>query len=499
MEHPCFISIDIGTSSCKSVLMDETGALLGSASREYPTFYGESGAVSQNADDWWDGVVATVRELAARAPDCRGRIAAIGIDGQSSVMLPLDREGNVLYPAMIWMDHRAQAQKRRIDENVGQETLSELNGNRNDASNVAPKIMWFRDHCPELYQRTDRIVSSVGFIVYRLTGVFSHNLSEGGLTQLLDIRTGAWSDPLIGGCGLDSALLPELYRCCDIVGTVRADAAGLLGIPSGIPVTAGAMDVCACALGTGAVSKGDAFITGGTVTALGVCTDRPVRNGSLHVYHHAVPGLWCSVAGVDFGGGSFRWFRDRFMAECPGADAYAEMDRLAAQSPPGAGNLLFLPALVGQRCPQWDSNMRGAFVGITPAHGKPAFLRAIMEGNAFGVREIMELQEAEGAGLNKILIAGGIAKSDLWLQIFADVLRRRALRVRSRQDTAYGNMICAAVAVGLFSSFEVTLPGRNFEPIRASAETRAVYDRLYGIYRQLYPALREQFAQLSEA
>jgi len=498
MHNSLFFSIDIGTSSCKTVLMDETGAALGSASREYDTCFEDGDAVSQNAADWWESVCETIRVLTKILPEgAARRIAGIGIDGQSSVMLPVDRDGAPLFQALIWTDHRSRKQAERIDREIGQETLTAINGNKNDASNVAPKIMWFRDTYPGLYKRTYRILSSVGYIVYRLTGKFTHNLSEGGLTQLFDIGRGEWSDELIGGCGLRRDLFPELSPCYAVVGGISAEASAELGLPSGIPVIAGAMDVCACALGTGAVSVNDAFITGGTVTAVGVCTDRPIRNRSLHVYHHIMPGVWCNVAAVDFGGGSFRWFRDRFMAGYTGTNAYDEMNRLAAQSAPGAGGLLFLPSLVGQRCPQWDTEMRGAFVGITARSGKEDFLRAVMEGNAYGVREIVELQEREGARLEKILIAGGISRSDLWLQIFADVLRRRILRVRCREDTAFGNLIAAGYGVGLFDSFEVPLTGREFEPIPGSDAVPPAYERMYACYQGLYPALKDTFHTLT--
>lgn len=497
MSGQLFVSIDIGTSSCKTVLMDETGRRIGSASREYPTFFGGDDAAWQNADDWWGSVCAAVREITEPLPgrDLR-RIAAVGIDGQSSVMLPVDRQGEPLCPAMIWTDHRAKAETRWIEENLGQSTLSEINGNKNNASNVAPKIMWLRDHHPELYAKTYKILSAVGYLVCRLTGVFSLNVSEGGLTQLFDIRRGTWSDLLISGCKLDKGLLPDVYQCYEIVGPVRREAAECLGLPPGIPVTAGAMDVCACALGTGTAAAGDALITGGTVTAVCVCTDQPLQNSSLHVYHHIVPGLWCAAAGVDFGGGSFRWFRDQFMSDC-GA-GYEEMNRLAAASVPGANRLLFFPAMVGQRSPQWDSAMRGAWIGITPGHGKREFLRAVMEGTAYGVREIVELQERGGAGLTRIMIAGGISRSELWLQILADVLRRRIYRVLSQEDTALGNLISAAYGIRLFDTLEVGLDGRQLVPVACSEEIPSAYDRMYRIYRQIYPALKTTFDELAK-
>lgn len=491
-----FISIDIGTSSCKTVLLDESGRVVATASSEYPTFFAPDGSSRQDARQWWHSAQSGLAEIASACPEAKNRVAAIGIDAQSSVMLALDGCGEPLFPAMIWNDSCAQAQKRRIDECVGQDMISRINGNHNDATNVAPKIMWFRDNHPELYRRTDRIVSAVGYIVYKLTGRYSLSISEAGLTQLTDIERGVWSDELISACGIDRKKLPEIVGCEQIVGTLKPDVAASVGLAAGIPVVAGAMDACACALGTGVTHRGDAFVTGGTVTALGVCADRPIRNGVLHIYHHVVPGLWASVGGVDFGGGSFRWCRDRFFKDEP--EPYARMNALAAQAAPGCGGLLFLPSLVGQRCPQWDDAMRGAFVGITPNHGAGEFVRAIMEGNAYGVREIMELQAREGAQLSRVMIAGGIARSDLWMRIFATVLGKPVRRVHSLQDTAYGNMICAGVGIGMFPNFDVELSGRRFEPIEPLDGARA-YERYYETFLKIYPALKGIFAELHNA
>lgn len=499
MENAYFISVDIGTSSAKIVLMDLSGNCIASVSREYPTEYEENNGAVQDAALWWETVQGGLARLAKSVPEEMKKVQAISVDGQSSTVLPVDGEGNILSRAMIWMDKRAVQEEEQLRKYPGQQLFTEINGNYISAANIAPKILWIKNNQPEIYDRTWKFFTSEGFIVYRLTGKDSCDVTEGGLSQLMDMRRLEWSGELIRACGIDEDKLPKLYRSYEVVGEILPEVASSVGLRAGIRVVAGSMDVCACALGTGVDRESAAFITGGTVTALGVGTGAPIMDGKLHVYPHIVPGVWFSVAGVDFGGGNYRWFRDNFMEEYTAEDAYREMNRLAAQSPPGANRLLFLPSSVGQRCPQWDIHMRGAFIGVAPSHEKKDFLRAIMEGNAFGIREIMDIQEAEGASIDRIMIAGGISKSDLWMQIFSAVLKRKIMRVHSQQDTAYGNLINAAYGTGYIDTFDPPLPGRQMEEMGVMADNGGAYEKLYEIFSTIYPSLKKTFDMLAAA
>lgn len=498
MKKQYILSIDIGTSSCKVVLFDNDGCIIQMVAREHPTFFFENGGVEQHPQDWWNSVIWAIKSILCKTSITKQDIAVIGVDSQSSSMIPVTRNGNVLYPAMIWTDKRATKEKSWIDKWIGQETINAINGNHNDESNVALKLMWLKSNQPEVYKRTDQILNATGYIVYQLTRCFSTNISEGGLTQMLDINNGIWSDELICAYNLDKEKLPDIYECHEIVGGVTREVAELLGICEGTKVVAGAMDVVSCALGCGVVKKGDSFITGGTVTALGVCSDKPTRNDALHVYHHIVPGTWCNVAGVDFGGGNFRWFRDQFMQEYQKEDVYEYMNAIAEKIPLGADKLLFLPTLVGQRCPQWDGNMKGLYFGITPSHTKGHFIRSLMEGNAFLSKEILELQQKEGAVSKEITIAGGIARSKVWMNIFADVLEIPLYKAECEESTAVGNMMNAAYGVGIITSFEEAKKKMTADRILFNQENSKKYQKIYKVYQNLYPAVKEEFKMLSE-
>lgn len=498
MERHYILNVDIGTSSCKVVLFNEEGQLLCSASREHITRFGAEGAAEQEPAEWWRGSTAAIKEMLEKSGISNKEIAVIGVDSQSSAMIPMTRSGQVLHPAMIWTDRRARAEKNWIDKYIGQQRISEINGNHNDESNVALKLMWFRDHRAELYKRTDIVLNAAGYLVYKLTGCFSTNISEGGLTQMFDTEKGIWSEELIKAYGLHREKLPDIYPCSQVVGTLTAKSAAMTGLAEGTRVVAGAMDAVACGLGCGMVLPGDSFITGGTVTALGTCSARPVKSDSFHVYHHIVPGTWCNMAGVDYGGGNFRWFRDQFMPDCENREVYDEMNRLAAEAGPGADKLLFLPTLVGQRCPQWDGSLRGAFVGISPRHTKGHFIRALMEGNVFAIKEIMELQVQQGLAAQEITIAGGIANSDLWMQIFAEALNIPLYKAECEEAASVGSMMNAAYGIGILSSFAAgkkRLKARRVEQSEANQER---YERLFRVYKTLYPSLKKTFRELEQ-
>lgn len=498
MKNSYVLSIDIGTSSCKVVLFNTQAEIVQIATKEYKTYYLENNAVEQNPDEWWESVVYCIKDILQKANVGLADISVIGVDSQSSSMIPISKLGEVLYPAMIWTDKRAVAEKEWVDSHIGQDKISSITGNHNDESNVALKVMWLKNNYPEVYSKTDMVLNAAGYIVYRLTGKFTTNISEGGLTQMFDVRAGEWSDELIDMYGLDKNKLPNIYNCYDVVGGITVEASELLNIAAGTKVVAGAMDAVACGLGCGVVNNGDSFITGGTVTAMGICSYSPNINDAVHVYHHIVPGTWCNVAGVDFGGGSFRWFRDQFMQESLEGTAYDDMNKLAQKVPLGAEKLMYMPTLVGQRCPQWDGNMRGLFFGISPSHTKGHFIRALMEGNAYAVKEICELNKEQGIVSKEITIAGGIAQSELWMNIISDCLGLPLYKAKCEEATALGNMLNAAYGVGIISSFSQVKDIIEKRRVAYSEDNNVLYDKMYKVYKNLYPALKSHFRDLAD-
>jgi len=497
--HIYLLGIDVGTSSCKTVLFNSMGRVICTAAVEYPTLIEKDGWAEQEPETWWLSVSKTIGDVLKSSGVKPSDIAAVGIDSQGSAVVPLDEEFNPLGKAIIWMDRRSEPECRWIDKNVGQDLLTKINGNKNDSSNFGPKLRWIKQKEPERYKKTYKFSSAGGFLAHRLTDVLSFSITEGGLSQLFDIEKGVWSDELVKAFELDYEKLPEIYSPFHIIGKVTKRASKETGLLEGTPVIAGAMDATACALGCGVMGNNDTFISGGTVTCVGVCTGRPLRNPKFHSYHHIVPGNWIHAAGVDFGGGSYRWYRDNLLSSGNFENlSYELLDLEAEAAGVGANKLLFMPYMVGQRTPIWDNNTRGLFFGISPAHTRKHFTRAILEGNAYGVNFILKLFEEMGIRAANVKLTGGCSKGHVWREIFADVLAQNISIPTITEVTALGIAVTAGVGAGVYNSFDEALRNVKYEEVNCNSSNAEKYGKLYKVFSGLYPLLKDKLQELAD-
>jgi len=481
------LGFDLGTSSCKAALYDEKLELVCYTTQEYPTIIPSPGWAEQPAEQWWDAFCNNTKGCLKKAGVYPQQVAAVGIDTMGSVALPVDKNGQALHPGLLWMDRRSMDQCRQIDEILG-DMLYEISGNRNDPSDTAPKLMWFMQERPEIYEKTHRFLHANGYLVMKLTGAFTQDRTECGLTLLCDTRTGEWSDKLIRPLGLDREKLPAIHDCHDIVGEVTASAAEACGLAKGTAVVAGAMDCVVSALGTGCLHEGDVYMAGGTVTALGIVGDTMQPNRALHLHNHVVPGKFVRVGAVDFGGGGLRWFRNML-----GEKDYHELDRLAGLAPPGNDGLLFLPYMVGQRSPLYNSATTGVMFGLTPDHEKKHLARMFMEGTSYAVRNVLHIFKEASNTPKEVRLTGGMSNSSVWTQTLSDITGV-PIEVTGASDVAtLGDAATAAVAVGWFKNYNEAFAGQraqlSYAPISGH---KAVYDAMFDVYmnvfRQILPS-----------
>ncbi|RIK47563.1 MAG: carbohydrate kinase [Chloroflexi bacterium] len=499
------VGVDVGTTSVKAVLFDTQGTVLAEAGQEYPTTYPQPNWAEQDPDDWWRATCATLQQIFANSRFDARRVAAVGVSCQAPSMVAVDAAGRPLAPAMIWMDRRSEPECAWLREHVGQAAITRINGGRIDPYYMAPKLLWFKAHRPELYRATHQVLQANGYIVYRLCGVFSMDRSHGPITLAFDSRRGDWSGLLLDAMGLERAKLPAIYPCSAVVGQVSRTAAAACGLAPGTPVVAGLTDGTAASLEAGLVCVGDAVEMTGQSTVLLICSDQPYLGDELIPLGHAIPGLHLVVGALVASGGALRWFRDqlgdaeRAAAAQQGLDPFDLLTASAAASPPGANRLIFLPYLFGERSPIWDSDARGVFLGLTLATAKPDLIRAILEGAAFGLRHNMEAAARAGFPLAALACVGGGARSALWNQIKADVLGRPIRLPAAATGAPLGDAIVAAAGVGLYPTVQAAVagmvePGTVYAPNPALA---ARYDALYQIYVALYPALKASFQALA--
>ena len=387
------LSVDLGTTSCKTVLFDADFNVVETAKKACGTSYPHPGWAEQPGCQWWQVLKDNTKNVLEKSAIDPAKIIAVGIDAFSTTVLPVDKQGEPLRPGLIWMDRRASQQADWINKNLKNETW-QINGNISDAGNIAPKIMWIKENEPGVYEKTHMFLHANGYLGYRLTGKYSMDISEAGLSQMCNTRTGEYADVLLDGCGIDRVKLPPIFNCSDVIGQVTAEAAAETGLVQGTPVIAGAMDNVAAGLGTGVSKGGDVFISGGTVTTNNVCLGQPKYNKNLHVYPHIVPGTWITAGGVDFGGAGLKWFKEEVLEE----ESFAEIDKLGDSSVCAKSSVIFIPYMVGQRCPIWNDNTSGVLMGLKPTTNRQDLIRAFMEGTAYGSRHVLSIVERRLTG-----------------------------------------------------------------------------------------------------
>jgi sugar (pentulose or hexulose) kinase len=487
------LSVDLGTTSTKTVLFDDKLKVVASAKAEYPTLYPKQGWAEQDPREWWKALVSTTIDVLKQSAVNPEDIIGIGADSMSSMALPLDDQGRPLRNGLIWLDRRSQAESDWIRSTYGDLQIK-INSNDSDPSNFAPKVLWMKNHEPDIYAKTNVFLHCNGYLVYRLTGVLSMDISEAGMSQLCDIQTGQWSEELISASGIDRTKLPEIFACTDVVSGLSREAAAATGLKEGTPVIAGAMDNVSATLGLGLRHDGQAYISAGTATNAGACVASVPTDPTMLNYHHGVPGLYLINGGVDYGGAGLRWFKSII-----DENRFEEIDRLAEEADYLDDVLLYLPYMVGQRAPLWDAHSRAVALGMNPDTSRKAMIRMIMEGIAMGVRNVFRLMEEKGYSIDEIVMTGGCANSPVWTQIFSDILEQNIILPGEMDVAPLGTAIMTAVGVGLFPDFDSALA---VQTVRAShhpdTKKAEYYKALFKAFVHLYEAVGPVYRELDE-
>ncbi len=490
------IGIDSSTTATKAVLIDEAGAVVGIGVAEYDYSVPRPLWSEQDPTLWWDGTVAAIRSVLATTGVAGEDVVAIGLTGQMHGAVLLDSAGEVLRPAILWNDQRTGEACDEIRRAIGAERLIAITGNDALPGFTAPKLVWVRDHEPEVWARIAHVLLPKDYVRLRLTGTYALDKADGAGTILFDLAARDWSPEILGTLGIDPAWMPRTYEGPEVTGTVTGEAAALTGLRAGIPVVAGGGDQSANAVGVGAVSVGTVALSLGTSGVVFATTDRPTtdRRGRVHAFCHAVPGKWHLMTVMLSAAGSLRWFRDALAPGVAFGDLAAEAGRVAA----GTDGLLFLPYLTGERSPHPDPLARGAFVGLTVAHERPHLTRAVLEGVAFGLRDgLDQMLEAGMPEPAQVRASGGGTASPVWRQILADVLRTEIATVDTTEGAAYGAGLLAAVGAGWFPTVESAAGAMvTATPVASPGADVARYAEAHDRYRELYPALAPTFHRL---
>ncbi|MCU0493886.1 MAG: xylulokinase [Chloroflexaceae bacterium] len=518
-----FIGLDIGTSGAKALLCDGDGEVLATALAEYPLYAPQPLWSEQDPADWWQGAKQALRQLLAQSGVDGRQVGGLGLTGQMHGAVFLDGAGEVIRPALLWNDQRTAAECAEITERVGAARLIELAGNPALTGFQAPKILWLRNHEPAHYAHLAQVLLPKDYIRLKLTGVSATDAADAAGTLLLDLRRRDWSEPILLALEIPRAWLPTVYEGPAVTGGLLPEVAASLGLPAGLPVVAGGGDNAAAAVGTGVVRAGLVSSSIGTSGVLFAHSESIALDpaGRLHSFCHSVPGKYHMMAVTLSAGGAFRWLRNLFTIDdlhCPkgrrealltiAGDAearefrqlsYDDLTKLAAAVPIGAEGLIFLPYLTGERTPHLDPLARGGFIGLTARHGPGHMARAVMEGVVFALRDGLDIMRGLNLPISEVRATGGGARSQLWRQMQADIYGCTVTTLAAEEGPAYGAALLAAVGVGHFASVDEAVD-RCVQTSGSTAPNAAAverYERVYAIYRELYPTLRAHMHALA--
>ena len=488
-----YIGIDLGTSAVKLLLVDEKGTIAGSVTKEYPLSFPQPGWSEQNPIDWWNAVVAGVNELLR--PIDASEVKAIGCGGQMHGLVALDKNDDVIRPAILWNDGRTDKEVDYLNNEIGKSVLSARTANIAFAGFTAPKLLWMQNNEPENFARIQKIMLPKDYINYRLTGVHSCDYSDASGMLLLDVAHKTWSKEMLDLCGVTEAQMPQLFESYDVTGTLLPEAAKALGLSESVKVVAGAGDNAAAAVGTGTVKDGSCNISLGTSGTIFIASDKfgvdPFN--ALHSFAHAngryhLMGCILSAASCN------KWFCDEILKtkDYAGEQVSITDDKL------GSNRVYFLPYLMGERSPINDTNARGTFTGLSMDSTRADMLQAVLEGVAFAVRDCFEVAKALDIPIASSRLCGGGAKSPLWRKIVANVLNIRLEIPQAEEGPGFGGAMLAMVGDGVYASVEACADAlvHTAKVVEPDPAIAARYEAQYQKYRRIYPALKETFAAL---
>jgi len=508
MSKNFILAHDLGTTGNKASLYDREGNVLAGSFYGYRTEYPRVNWVEQNPDDWWQAVCVSTQKLLNETKVPASEIACIAFSGQMMGCVAIDREAHPLRNAIIWADQRGVEEAKYLIDKAGEETTYRITGHRASPSYSGAKILWVRNHQPEIFAETHKFVHAKDFIVARLTGSFVTDYSDASGMNLYDLQAKDWSDLILEGIQLDREQLPDLHASTDVVGEVVSNVAAEVGLAPGTPVVIGGGDGSCAAVGAGVVQEGSAYNYIGSSSWIGIATREPILDPAMRTFTwaHLVPDMFSPTGTMQSAGGSYQWLRDVFClpevetSDHLGLSAYELMNLQAEKSPAGANLLLFLPYLLGERAPRWNPKARGAFLGLTMQHNRADIIRATLEGITFNLRVILEAFEEQGAEIEAMRVIGGGARGRVWRQIMADIYGKPIVRPALLEEaTSMGAAIAGGIGVGIFQDFSIA---EKLTPIvdtvKPNLDNRPIYDRLFKIFNQSYEAFLPIFDELAK-
>ena len=487
-----YVGIDLGTSAVKLLLMNEKGEIQKIVSKEYPLYFPHPGWSEQKPEDWYEQSMAGLKELLAECD--KSQVAGISFGGQMHGLVILDKDDNVIRPAILWNDGRTTEETDYLNTVIGKEKLSEYTANIAFAGFTAPKILWVKNKEPENFAKIAKIMLPKDYLAYKLTGVFCTDVSDASGMLVFDVKNRCWSKEMMEICSIKEEQLAKIYESYEAVGCVKPEVAAELGIPADVKVAAGAGDNAAAAVGTGTVGDGMCNISLGTSGTIFISSDKfgVDKYNALHSFAHAdghyhLMGCMLSAASCN------KWWMDEIIGTRDYAEEQKQIEKL------GENHVYFLPYLMGERSLHNDPAARGTFIGMTMDTTRADMTQAVLEGVAFALRDSFEVAKSLGIKIERTKICGGGAKSPLWKKMIANILGIKVDVIESEEGPSMGGAMLAAVACGEYPDV-VTAAERIVkivDTIEPEPELVEKYNARYEQFRQIYPTVKALFPKLA--
>ena len=497
------IGADVGSQGMKTILLDALGSVVASAYAGYDPHYPAPNWAEENPLDWEQALVATVQQVMRQANVHPSSVVALALGSQVDGLVCVGKQGDVLRPAIIWLDRRATDQCTTLAQSIDASALFHLTGANLDSSHVAPKILWVRDNEPSIFEQSRYLLLPGSYMAYRLTGEAVVDYSNASSTLLFDVKQKAWSPSLLQTLHLDEQRLGSVHGATSIIGPLTTEAAERLGLTTKTLVAVGCGDEHAACVGAGVTNSSVVCDINGTAEPVCAVASAPIfdEGGLLETHAHAEPAAWLIENPGFVSGGSYRWFLDTFaahervIAAQRGISPYDLLNAEAEQTPAAADGLIFLPCMSGAMTPTWNADARGVFFGLSLAHERGHMIRALLEGTAYGLKDNVDRMAEIGLQPREIRAVSGGAKGRVWLQIKADVTGLPVSVPHELETTALGAALIAGVSCGLFSDIPEAAQAcvgvaTYVEPNGAH---RQRYDDAYALYREVYAVLQGPF------
>ncbi|MBI9108947.1 MAG: FGGY-family carbohydrate kinase [Spirochaetales bacterium] len=498
------LSHNLGTTGNMAVLYDDSGDIIKSFFTAYPTKYMHGNRVEQDANDWWKAVCLSTRGILMGVNE--KSIASVSFSGQMMGCLCIDKDGLPLANSIIWADMRAEIEAEAVHSDIDEERFYEITGHRISPSYTLSKLLWIKNHSPEIYRRTNKVIQAKDYIVYKLTGNILTDYSDASGTNMFDLSSFDWSDTILSITGINRDILPDTAASTDIAGKVSLEAAAETGLLPGTPVVLGAGDgICAC-LGAGCVAENDAYLYFGSSAWIGLTKDKPYHDANMNTFNwaHIDRGRISNCGTMQAAGGTIDWL-SRQIAGIESMQARQQeihvnelIDLAVKNSPPGANNLLFLPYLLGERSPHWNPDAAGVLLGIKMEHRREDFFRAAVEGVAFNLRLIWDSLGSRITA-DELVLIGALGLSPVKKQILSDILGIRVVNNNHTRDSkSFGAALIAGIGTGLYKGLEDTRRIiRRIDPVEPDEERVELYNRMLPIFSEGYENLKDTLKKLS--